>query len=90
MRLKGYYSSFNPKFNLKVIVLNTQACDVFNFFLLKNPTDPVDMLAWMRGELYDAENNDQAVYIIGHIPPGSGFCLSRDIFSLLYEYLYFC
>ena len=63
--------------------MNTQACDTLNFFLVRDPTDPAGMLAWMRQELYTAENNNQDVYIIGHIPPGNQFCISRNLFKLL-------
>lgn len=59
--------------------MNTQACDTLNFFLVRDPTDPEGMLAWMREELYSAENNNQDVYIIGHIPPGNQFCISRNL-----------
>jgi sphingomyelin phosphodiesterase len=77
LRLNGYYSMYNEKYNLRVIVLNTQTCDSVNFFLLRNPTDPNHILQWMRSELYIAENNNQTVYIIGHIPPGNQFCFSQ-------------
>jgi len=80
LRLNGFYSTYNAKFNLRVIVLNTQTCDTLNFFLLKNPTDPQNILAWLREELYIAEKNNQTVYIIGHIPPGNHFCLSRKFY----------
>lgn len=55
--------------------MNTQTCDSINFFLLRNPTDPDDILSWMRAELYEAEKNNKNVYIIGHIPPGESFCV---------------
>jgi sphingomyelin phosphodiesterase len=73
----GFYSSYNSKFNLRIIVLNTQTCDTINFFLLKNPTDPNKILSWLRDELYIAEKHNQSVYIIGHIPPANSFCLSE-------------
>lgn len=70
---------YNKEHNLKVIVLNTQTCDSLNFFLMRNPTDPNNILKWMREELYSAERQNQNVYIIGHIPPGNSFCLSGKI-----------
>jgi hypothetical protein len=41
-------------FNLKIISINTQAGNDGNFFLLKNPTDPGQMLDWLQKELKDS------------------------------------
>ena len=38
------YSSLN---NLKVIAINTQAGNDMNWFLLRDPTDPGQMLVWL-------------------------------------------
>lgn len=83
LRSNGYYSMYNKDHNLRVIVLNTQTCDTLNFFLLRNPTDPNGILKWMREELYSAESNNETVYIIGHIPPGNSFCLSRNFLFII-------
>jgi len=48
--------------------MNTQVADPINWFLIENPTDPGNFLQWMRSELYNAEANDEKVYIIAHIP----------------------
>ena len=71
----GYFSTFNSKFGLRIIAVNTQACNDMNWFLIRNPTDPGGMLAWLRQTLYQAEANNEAVYIIGHIPPSEGGCM---------------
>lgn len=63
-----FYSSFYEPLNLKIIALETNACDDGNYFLLENPTDAGGMLAWLRQELLDAESKGQSAYIIGHIP----------------------
>ena len=63
-----YYSTYVEQYNLKIIALETNACQDINFFLLKDPTDPGGMLAWLKGELLDAESKGQFVYVIGHIP----------------------
>jgi len=44
--------------------------------LIRNGTDPLGQLVWLRNELYAAENNNQSVFIIGHIPPGCSTCIS--------------
>ena len=68
VRKNVFYSSYYEKFNIKVIAIDTNTCPDGNYFLLENPTDPGNMLAWLRNELQDAENKGQIVYIIGHIP----------------------
>mmetsp|Transcript_18177 Transcript_18177/g.15848 ORF Transcript_18177/g.15848 Transcript_18177/m.15848 type:complete len:184 (+) Transcript_18177:895-1446(+) len=76
-RANGYYAEYNQDKNLKMIALNTQACDFFNFYLLQDPEDPQEMLKWLEDELKDSENNEQGVFIIGHIPSGDSFCDSN-------------
>jgi sphingomyelin phosphodiesterase len=61
--------------NLKVIAMNSQACNDMNWYLLRDPTDPGNQLKWIREELYDAERRNLSVYIISHIPPGQTDCL---------------
>jgi hypothetical protein len=34
----GFYSKYLPEYNLKIIAINTEACNVQNYFLLPNPT----------------------------------------------------
>ena len=41
---KGYYSTLIKNNTLKLIALNTMACDIKNLFLINDPTDPGDML----------------------------------------------
>lgn len=72
----GRYSLIHRNTNLKIIAINTLACDYRNFWLLVNVTDPGENLKFLWDELKSAEQNFQFVYIIGHIPPGSDSCLS--------------
>jgi sphingomyelin phosphodiesterase len=58
LRTHGFYSSYNTKHNLRVIAINTQACDSLNFFLMENITDPANELAWLKTQLQDAETNN--------------------------------
>lgn len=57
--------------NLRVISLNTQAGNDKNWFLLQDPTDPGNMLEWLKGELLRAEEENYFVWIIGHVHPKS-------------------
>ncbi|EAR82947.2 ser/thr phosphatase family protein (macronuclear) [Tetrahymena thermophila SB210] len=73
----GYYSQYDPKTNVRVIATNTQACDMLNFYLISNNTDPAAQLEFIRKELYIAEQNQQKVFLIGHIPFGDNTCSSQ-------------
>ena len=82
---KSYYATVNPKFNVKIIALDTQACDSADFYIIRDPTDPMHELEWLRKELYDSESKNQGVIIMGHIPPGHYSCdTSIDILRFIY------
>lgn len=51
LKKESFYEVMVPGHNLKIIALNTQAGDVMNFALIKNPTDPNQMLAKLRKSL---------------------------------------
>ena len=83
----GFYSSYNQKYGVRIISLNTNACHNENFYLLLDPTDPGDMLTWLNKTLAQSEQNKESVYIIGHVPPGSSDCFPEwsNRFSALVE-----
>ncbi|XP_077989820.1 sphingomyelin phosphodiesterase-like [Glandiceps talaboti] len=72
----GYYTTM-IKPGLRVVSMNTMFCYNLNFWLYLNTTDPADQLQWLISVLQSAEDNEEKVYIIGHIPPGIGDCLKR-------------
>jgi len=76
-RKSTYYAQVNAEHNVKIIAVDTQACNNLNFYLIDDPTDPLNHLAWLRQELYDSESKYQTVFIIGHIPPGDLDCDSE-------------
>lgn len=83
----GFYSSYNEQYQLRIISLNTFACHENNYYLLLDPTDPGGMLAWLQGALSQSEENNENVYIIGHIPPSCVDCYPQwsNRFSALVE-----
>jgi len=70
----GYYSQLiNP--HLRVISLNTNYYSILNPYLYLNRTnDPGNMLQWLIATLQDSEDNNERIYIIGHIPTGMQEC----------------
>ena len=87
----GYYSQKHPNSNLRVISTNCLLCDTVNFNLIRNPTDPQSGLKWLENTLKKAEQDNELVYLIGHIPIGEGFfsseCSKRYI-ALMDRYNY--
>lgn len=70
----GYYSVLvAPKF--RIVSLNMNFCNNFNWWLLLNSTDPESELTWLVSILQKAEQSGEKVQIIGHIPPGLPDCL---------------
>ena len=67
---RGYYTTKHPNSNLRIISLNTMDCDVLNFNIIKNPTDPNSQFKWLESVLRQSEKDGEIVYLIGHIPPG--------------------
>ena len=75
--INGFYSTVDPKTNVKIIGLNNEMGDNMNFWIIPNNTDPGNMLAWVRDELYEAEKANQKVIVLGHIPHGGHFSESN-------------
>ncbi|KAJ6441250.1 sphingomyelin phosphodiesterase [Purpureocillium lavendulum] len=75
----GAYSVKYPEGNLRVISLNTNMYYRFNFVLYnKMERDPNGQIAWLVKELDAAERAGEAVYIMGHMPPGEHDCLPNQ------------
>ena len=62
---------------LRLLSVNTNFCNNFNFWLMLNFDDPGRHLHWIYGEVKRAEEEGDKVYIIGHIPPGEVSCFGR-------------
>ena len=45
-RNSSFYAMVNPEYNVKFIALNTQACDTSDFFLLRDPSDPMHQVCF--------------------------------------------
>ncbi|KAK9870012.1 hypothetical protein WA026_006107 [Henosepilachna vigintioctopunctata] len=84
----GFYSVLlRPK--LRLISMNTNYCHTYNWWLLVNSTDPAKELKWLIHELQKAENNNEKVLLIGHIPPGSYDCMkvwSENFYRIVARY----
>ncbi len=72
-RQSGYYTQLH-KPGFRIISLNTNFCYVLNFFLIHSPQDPEGQLQWFSDTLEQAEKDNELVWIVGHVPPGSDDC----------------
>ena len=71
VRRYGYYTLLHrPGF--RIISLNTNVCNFWNFWTLLDPVDPDRQLRWLVDVLVGAELSGERVHILGHIPPSSG------------------
>ncbi|CAH1238967.1 SMPD1 [Branchiostoma lanceolatum] len=73
---RGAFYSTLVRPGLRLISINTNYCYSLNWWLLLNTTDPAGQLQWLAQQLQQAEDAGEKVHIIGHIPPGTGECLS--------------
>lgn len=73
----GFYTKKYKDSNLRIISMNSYMCDVINFFLMRNPTDPGNQFEWLENVLRQAEKDGEYVFMIGHIPPGDSTFLSE-------------
>ncbi|XP_022694615.1 sphingomyelin phosphodiesterase-like isoform X3 [Varroa jacobsoni] len=73
---KGGFYSYDLSSTLRVISLNMNYCNTYNWWLLINSTDPTDQLKWLTNQLQECEDKGIKVHVMGHIPPGQSDCLS--------------
>lgn len=73
----GFYSKKHLDTNLRIVSYNCLYCDVMDFYLLKDPTDPSRQINWLEITLRQAEKNGEVVYLVGHIPAGDTSLLSE-------------
>ncbi|KAF7715426.1 Sphingomyelin phosphodiesterase [Penicillium ucsense] len=70
----GSYSVKYPKGNLRIISFNTNFYYKENFWLYERTmqSDPNGQLAWLVSELSAAEAAGERVWLLGHMPMGTG------------------
>jgi len=58
-----------------ILSFNTMYCDLNNFWMILNDTDPAGQISWMATQLENVRKQNGTVYFIGHIPLGNSGCL---------------
>lgn len=69
-RTKGYYTQLH-KPGFRLVVLNTNFCYTFNFWIVYDAVDPEGQLQWFSNTMYEAERAGEKVWVVGHVPPVS-------------------
>lgn len=69
----GYYTALiKPGFRL--IALNNNDCYVYNWWLMFDYRYPIPQLQWFHDTLYLAEQANEKVHVLAHMPSGGGSC----------------
>ncbi|CAH1968580.1 unnamed protein product [Acanthoscelides obtectus] len=69
--MKGGFYTVSPRKGFRIVSLNNNVCYSSNWWLLLNDNDPYDQLKWLVEVLLKAEENDEVVHLLGHVPPGA-------------------
>ncbi|CAG9854053.1 unnamed protein product [Phyllotreta striolata] len=72
--LKGGYYTVSPRKGFRIVVLNNNVCNTDNWWLVYNSRDPYDQLKWLTGVLLKAEQNNERVHLLHHVPSGRNEC----------------
>lgn len=88
IRYGGFYTAL-IKPGLRIISMNMNYCYTLNYWTFSTSKDPASGLTWMSQILQSAEDNQEKVHIISHIPPGNDDCwtiFSREYAKLIFRY----
>lgn len=75
VKLGGYYTVLIRP-GLRLIALNSNVCMTYNWYIMLDPTNPSIQLQWFHDVLLEAENNNEIVHIISHVPTGEVDCFN--------------
>lgn len=69
----GYYTVKSP-LGHRIVALNNNFCYVHNWWLLYSDDYFIDQLQWLHDTLLEAENADEKVHILAHVPSYDNYC----------------
>lgn len=72
--LEGGYYTVVPEPGFRIISLNNNDCYLFNWFIFQDGKIAIKQLQWLHDTLLKAEQNNEKVHILAHIPSGSADC----------------
>ena len=65
----------------RIISVNSNYCARLNPWVLYDPVDPGNQLAWLRDQLLEAEEAGDRVHLIGHVPPDHRECTEFWVYN---------
>ncbi|KAJ8966530.1 hypothetical protein NQ317_007176 [Molorchus minor] len=72
--LKGGYYTVLVRPGFRIVALNSNVCFTSNLWLAYEDRDPHQQLTWLVEVLHKAEQLNERVHILSHIPPGEILC----------------
>ncbi|XP_034941151.1 sphingomyelin phosphodiesterase-like [Chelonus insularis] len=72
--LRGGFYTLSPTKGFRIIAINNNICYIYNWWLIYDAKDPSGHLKWLEKTLLEAEQNQEFVHILGHIPAGASQC----------------
>lgn len=87
VRAGGYYTVLvRPGFRL--VVLNNNDCYIYNWWVMYSRTEIAGQLQWFHNTLLAAEQSNERVHVLAHIPTGGGSKKSTILITFLPQILY--
>lgn len=71
----GYYTTL-VRPGLRVIAMNNNLCNTYNFWILYKQDYLAEELQWIHDQLLAAEKNGEKVHLLGHMASGEGDCFN--------------
>ncbi|XP_076273221.1 sphingomyelin phosphodiesterase-like [Rhynchophorus ferrugineus] len=68
--MRGGFYSVSPREGLRIVVVNSNVAYIMNWWLIHDDVDPFGQLAWLAQTLKEAEDANEVVHILSHIPSG--------------------
>ncbi|XP_008192876.2 sphingomyelin phosphodiesterase [Tribolium castaneum] len=73
--LKGGYYTVSPRPGFRIIGMNSNVAYTDNWWLMYDDVDPYGQLQWLSDTLKKAEDNNESVHILTHVPTGCSYSL---------------
>lgn len=76
IKISGYYTAIVEN-GLRIIAINNNVCFVFNIWLLMDSSYISEELQWLHDTLLAAENAQEKVHLLAHVPSGDMLCFKK-------------
>ncbi|XP_071093407.1 sphingomyelin phosphodiesterase-like [Haliotis cracherodii] len=84
--MRGGFYTFSPFPGFRIISVNNIFCYINNWWLFINTTDPNGELQWLAETLQKAEDAQEKVFILGHMPTNCMKAWSWNYYNIVSRY----